>query len=226
MSVEGGGRGGEGREGKGRGEGEEGEGREGEGEGEGKGRGGEGEEGEGRGGGRGGEGEGRGRKGRGGGGRGGEGEEGEGRGRKGREGKAICMCLLHFIPSAEPIHSPNVAFEYFGARLEEEDTPLERRQQMSPELYTGGRKPSTVLLDSGVCTTVPFCRVSIKPPNAASVGDHVDYAGVTDPLCVGVYWSMWEYTGVCESILEYVCILEYVGVYWRLQEYDKTTFPC
>ena len=86
----------------------------------------------------------------------------------------------------EPIHSPNVPFEYFGARQDDEDTPLERRQ-MSPDLseYESHRKPSRVLLDSGVCTTVPFCRVSINPPKSA-LDDHVDYAGV----CV------WKYTGV------------------------------
>ena len=83
--------------------------------------------------------------------------------------------------SSEPIHSPNVPFEYFGARADEGDTPLERRQQMSPDLmeYDGGRKPSRTLLDSGVCTTVPFCRVSINPPKKTQDEDHVDYAGVS-----------------------------------------------
>ena len=107
------------------------------------------------------------------------------------------MCMLLY---SEPIHSPNVPFEYFGARADEGDTPLERRQQMSPDLmeYDGGRKPSRTLLDSGVCTTVPFCRVSINPPKKTQDEDHVDYAGVR--VCrveyTGIYWSILGYTGV------------------------------
>ena len=123
---------------------------------------------------------------------------------------------------AEPIHSPNVPFEYFGAREDEGDTPLERRQQMSPDLseYDGGRKPSRVLLDSGVCTTVPFCRVSINPPKKAQDEDHVDYAGVRVGY-TGVYKVMWRYTGVykiilelCGGIIEHVGVLEYARVVW------------